>query len=186
MSILALDSSGAPREWISYEQAIAYHATDSVIWSLGNVVAKFRGGTRKDGTLSYIESSSIIAIRGISHVSRKQKLVSLSNRTLFGRDRHLCAYCGEHFANFYQLSRDHIVPRSRGGLDSWMNVVTACRSCNSRKSNKTLSEAGLELLYVPYVPNHYENMILQNRTILGCQMEYLLGGVPKHSRIRPQ
>jgi len=41
----------------------------------------------------------------------------------------------------------------------------------------------MELLYIPYVPNHFENLILQNRNILGCQMEYLLSGVPKHSRI---
>jgi len=41
----------------------------------------------------------------------------------------------------------------------------------------------MELLYAPYAPNHYENMILQHRTILADQMEYLLAGVPKHSRI---
>jgi 5-methylcytosine-specific restriction endonuclease McrA len=64
-----------------------------------------------------------------------------------------------------------------------MNCVTACKECNSHKSDKTLKEARMELLYVPYAPNHYENMILQNRTIRHDQMEYLLAGVPKHSRI---
>jgi 5-methylcytosine-specific restriction endonuclease McrA len=65
-----------------------------------------------------------------------------------------------------------------------MNVVTACKPCNGDKDSKTLKESGMELLYVPYVPNHFENMILQNRNILADQMEYLMSGIPKHSRIR--
>lgn len=183
MSVLALDISGTPRQWISYDDAISYHATKSVAWSLGDIVAKYRGGIQNDGTISYIETPSIIAIRGHGFNPHKHAHVALSNKTLFGRDRYVCAYCGEHFPNFHQLSRDHIVPRSRGGENSWMNVVTACKDCNSSKGSKTLKEAKMELLYVPYVPNHYENMILQNRTILADQMEYLIQGVPKHSRI---
>jgi 5-methylcytosine-specific restriction endonuclease McrA len=64
-----------------------------------------------------------------------------------------------------------------------MNVVTSCRDCNSEKGHKSLKEARMELLYLPYVPSHFENMILQNRNILADQMEYLIAGVPKHSRI---
>lgn len=183
MSILALDVSGIPRQWISHDDAISYWATDSVAWALGSVVARYRGGVQRDGTPSYIESPSIIAIKGHGFNPHKHATVALSNRTLFGRDRYICAYCGGHFPNYHELSRDHIVPRSRGGENTWMNVVAACRSCNSNKGSKTLKECGMELLYAPYVPSHHENMILQNRNILGCQMEYLLTGVPKHSRI---
>lgn len=183
MSILALDVNGTPRQWISPDDAITYLATDSVAWSLGPIVARYRGGIQRDGTVSYIESPSILAIKGHGFNPHKHSTVALSNKTLFGRDRYVCAYCGNHFSNFHDLSRDHIVPKSRGGENVWMNVVTACRSCNSRKGSKTLKEARMELLYAPYVPSHHENMILQNRNILGCQMEYLLTGVPKHSRI---
>lgn len=185
MSVLALDISGTPRQWISYNDAISYQATDSVAWSLGSIVAKYHGGYKTNGERSYLETPSIIAVKGRGFDLRKHATVALSNRTLFGRDRNICAYCGEHFVNFYRLSRDHILPRSRGGSNTWMNVVTSCRSCNAKKSNKTLKEAGMELLYVPYVPSHHENMILQNRHILADQMEYLLQGVPKHSRILP-
>jgi 5-methylcytosine-specific restriction endonuclease McrA len=107
----------------------------------------------------------------------------LTNNTLFARDRHVCAYCGNHFVSSKDLSRDHIVPRYRGGEDTWMNVVTACFNCNQKKGCKSLKESGMELRYVPYEPNHYEALILRNRNILGCQMEYLISGVPKHSRI---
>jgi 5-methylcytosine-specific restriction endonuclease McrA len=151
---------------------------------MGEVVAKYRGGTqRSSGELSYLETTSIIAVKGHGFNPYKHASVALSNKTLFGRDRYVCAYCGGHFPNYHNLSRDHIVPKSRGGENTWMNVVTACKECNSKKSDRTLKEARMELLYVPYVPNHYENMILQNRNILADQMDYLLAGVPKHSRI---
>ena len=183
MAVLALDISGIPRQWISHDDAIAYWATDSVAWSMGEVIAKYHGGVQNDGTHSYLETPSIIAIKGRAFNPYKHSTVALTNRTLFGRDRHVCAYCGGHFPNYNSLSRDHIMPRSRGGENTWMNVVTSCKECNAKKGAKTLKEAHLELLYVPYEPNHYENMILQQRTILADQMDYLLAGVPKHSRI---
>lgn len=183
MAILALDISGTPRQWISTDEAIKYWATNSVAWSLGDIVAKYRGGIQNDGTESYLESPSIIAIRGNGYDINKHATVALTNKTLFGRDRYICAYCGKHHPNFHHLSRDHIMPKSRGGENTWENCVTACKDCNSRKSNKTLKEAKMELLYVPYAPNHFENLILQQRNILADQMEYLMAGLPKHSRV---
>lgn len=183
MNVLALDIGGIPRQWLSLEQAILYQAKKQVAWSLGETVAKFRGGTQNDGTESYIETPSIIAIRGGDGFNpAKFGKVVLSNKTLFGRDRNICAYCGNHFTS-NTLSRDHITPVSRGGENKWMNVVTACKKCNSVKSDKTLKEAGLELIYMPYEPNHYEHIILQNRNILADQMDYLKTGIPKHSRV---
>jgi len=183
MSVLALDITGIPRQWISYDDAITYHAKKAVSWTLGDIVAKYRGGHQRSGELSYIETTSIIAIKGHGFDPYKHGRVSLSNRTLFGRDRNTCAYCGKHFNNHNQLSRDHILPKSRGGKNEWMNVVTACKKCNSDKGNLTLKEAKMELIYVPYIPNHFENMILQNRNILVDQMNYLISGIPKHSRL---
>lgn len=184
MAVLALDISGVPRQWITHNDAITYHAKDAVAWYLGDIVAKYHGGVQHDGKISYLETTSIIAIRGHGFDPHKHSKVALSNRTLFGRDRHVCAYCGRHFSNYHDLSRDHIIPKSRGGFNTWMNVVTACKECNSEKSNKTLQEAKLELLYLPYEPNHWENMILQNRVVLADQMEFLMAGVPKNSRLR--
>ena len=183
MTVLALDVSGVPRQWISHDDAITYQAKQAVAWSLGEIVAKYRGGTQKDGTPSYLETSSIIAIKGHGFNPYKHSTVALTNKTLFGRDRNICAYCGGHFTNFNHLSRDHIVPKFLGGENVWTNVVSACKNCNSKKGHKTLKEARMELLYVPYVPTHFENMILQNRNILSDQMDYLLSGVPKNSRI---
>jgi 5-methylcytosine-specific restriction endonuclease McrA len=106
----------------------------------------------------------------------------LSNDLLYARDRHVCAYCGGRFAA-RELSCDHVNPVSKSGRHVWMNVVTACRTCNGRKANRTPEQARMPLLYVPYTPSRHEHFILRNRDILVDQMEYLLAGVPRTSRL---
>jgi hypothetical protein len=106
----------------------------------------------------------------------------LTNSMLFARDRQLCGYCGKRYL-LRDLSRDHVVPVSRGGRDTWTNTVTACRSCNTRKGGRSPEQAHMPLLYVPYLPNRHEHFILRNRRILADQMEYLLAGVPRSSRL---
>lgn len=182
MPILTLDASGQPRKWVSYETAITYHAKNMVVWRLGDTIVHYHGGIQNNGIRSVIDSTSIIAVKGTGYNVHNYGNVVLTNKTLFGRDRHVCAYCGGHFTSS-RLSRDHIVPVSKGGRDVWMNVVTSCIKCNLKKGNKLLETTDLELLYVPYVPNHYERLILENRNILADQMEYLIAGVPKHSRL---
>ena len=71
------------------------------------------------------------------------------------------------------LTRDHVKPVSRGGGNHWLNVVTACKRCNTRKGSKTPEEASMPLLAIPYVPNVAEYLVLRNRRILGDQMEFL-------------
>lgn len=182
-AILALDISGVPRTWLTRDEAISYHAKDLVAWTLGEVVARYHGGYKNDGSRSYLETPSIIAIKGEGFDFKRRNRVILTNPTLFARDRHVCAYCGNHFVSRHDLSRDHIVPKFHGGKDEWTNVVTSCIDCNQKKGCKTLKESGLALRYVPYEPNHYEHLLLQNRNVLADQMEYLVAGVPKHSRI---
>src|SRR5256885_9460463 len=69
------------------------------------------------------------------------------------------------------LTREHIVPISAGGGHQWMNLVTACRSCNHRKGARTPEQARMPLLYTPYIPSLWEDFILRNRRILADQME---------------
>ena len=65
-----------------------------------------------------------------------------------------------------------------------MNWVTACLSCNQRKADRMPEEAKMPLLYVPYVPNRHEEFIVTAaRHVLADQMEFLLAGLPRHSRI---
>ena len=97
------------------------------------------------------------------------------------RDRHVCAYCGGHFGEG-ELTVEHILPVSRGGRHEWTNVVTACRSCNTRKGSRRPEEANMPLLYVPYAVCRSEGFILSNRRILADQMAFLQASLPRHSR----
>lgn len=183
--ILQLDIAGNPMRWITYEEGAIYVAKDLVAWSSGQVNTTIFGGYRAvDGGRSSLTYNSIMAVRGeMSQRAHARSLsVPLSNRTLFRRDRHICAYCGNDFATNH-LTRDHVIPTSKGGKNVWTNVVTACSSCNKRKDSQTPEEADMKLIYVPYAPNRNEYLILQNRNILSDQMEFLLKGVPAHSRL---
>jgi 5-methylcytosine-specific restriction endonuclease McrA len=181
--ILALDMAGMPNRWVLIEQAITYHARDMVAWSLGATVCTYRGGvSRLTGLRSLLSTKSIIAIKGHAEFVRGHADPHLTNAALYRRDRHMCAYCAGQFREG-DLSRDHVIPLHLGGRDRWMNVVTACRSCNTLKGGRTPEAAHMPLIYAPYVPNRHEHLILQNRRILQDQMQYLMARVPKHSRL---
>ena len=75
------------------------------------------------------------------------RTVAVNRRTVFARDSHRCQYCGAAAESI-----DHVVPRSRGGLHAWDNVVAACRRCNTRKEDRLPHEAGLVLRTAPAAP----------------------------------
>lgn len=77
--------------------------------------------------------------------------VRFSRKNIFMRDRNRCQYCGRSFG-YRELSIDHVVPVSRGGRDSWDNVVCCCLGCNKRKGNRTPEESGLKLIRPPRRP----------------------------------
>jgi len=143
---------------------------DQVIWSLGEVVHTIHGGYNKLGLRSCLELPSIIACDG--RVDGATFTPPLTNSLLFARDQQVCMYCGIDFP-IRDLSRDHVIPTSRGGHDRWTNCVTACRRCNNRKGDKTPEQANMELLAIPFAPNRYEFFYLSNRDVLVDQMDFL-------------
>ena len=183
MDVLQLDVSGRPQAWIAPREAAVLYASDAVAWTLGDTFQVLRGGVqRATGRLSRIELHPIIAVRGTIPSRAWRQAPTLANPKLFARDRQVCAYCGGHF-HFDELTREHIVPISRGGADTWMNCITACRACNGRKGNRLPDEARMALLYLPYVPNLHEDMILSGRRIVADQMDFLMASVPRNSRL---
>src|SRR5215469_11320291 len=76
-----------------------------------------------------------------------QARVALNRRAVFARDGHRCQYCGDSAENI-----DHVIPRSRGGLHSWDNVVASCRPCNARKRDRMLEDSGMRLRRRPAPP----------------------------------
>jgi len=171
-AILKLDAGGLPVAWIHWQTAATLYARRRVCWEAGAERFAVAGGINaRTGERSIFELGSIIAVADRSRRYAQGEPL-LTNRTLFHRDHYLCLYCGDEFPHSL-LTRDHIVPVSRGGENSWDNCVSACRDCNQAKDARTPEEAGMKLLAVPYTPNLAEYLILQNRRILADQMEFL-------------
>ena len=84
--------------------------------------------------------------------------VSFTKRNVHLRDNYICQYCSKQCAKG-NVGIDHILPESRGGLNIWSNVVTACHSCNMIKDNKTPEEAGLKLIRVPTKPKRFREIL---------------------------
>ncbi len=99
--------------------------------------------------------SGALRVPRIVHLRRYarscQPTVRLTRRNVMLRDGYQCQYCGRH-ASVRELDIDHVLPRSRGGEDSWSNLVTACLGCNRRKGHRTPPEAGMPLLRRPAAP----------------------------------
>jgi 5-methylcytosine-specific restriction endonuclease McrA len=88
-------------------------------------------------------------IRLVRFVQLPYKKVSLTRQNVFKRDGFRCAYCGTRD----QLTLDHVIPRSRGGQDSWQNLITACQRCNTQKGDRTPEEAEMQLSHNPFRPS---------------------------------
>ena len=181
--VLKLSAQGLPQAWISLELAVLHYAADEVRWEMGARIATFHGGHNAiTGLQSVININSIVGTKGVPSINPFNLVPGLTNSKLFARDRNVCAYCGRPLEEG-DLTREHIIPLAQHGVDCWMNVVTACRACNHRKSNRTPEQAHMPLLFTPYVPSLWEDFILRNRRILADQMEFLIAHVPKTSRL---
>ncbi len=182
--VLRTDVAGMPLEWIDYREAARLYHTQQVAYACGTPLFCVRGGVNAhSGRRSRIEVNSIIATQGgVLSLDRNAASYSppLNNRTLFRRDAHICLYCGNRFRTS-ELTRDHVTPISQGGLDRWMNVVTACRRCNNHKGGRTPEQAGMQLLAVPFKPSYAEYIFLKGRRVLADQMAYLLAHFPRSS-----
>lgn len=99
-------------------------------------------------TLS-VRVPEVILLTGFNGFFRQE--IRFSRRNIFERDQHKCQYCGKKLPK-PELSIDHVVPRSKGGADSWENLVLACLKCNVRKANRTPKEASMPLIRMPKKP----------------------------------
>ena len=185
--VLRTDAAGMPLDWVSYKEAVRCYHAGLVLYSVGNLIYRVRGGINSfSGQRSFIDVHSIIATPSEAQ-SKFHHLPSytppLTNKTLFSRDAMTCMYCGNRFGRS-DLSRDHVTPVSQEGIDAWSNVVTACKRCNNFKAGRTPEQAGMQLVAVPFKPTHAEYVYLRGRRVLADQMEFLIAHFPRKSRLR--
>jgi 5-methylcytosine-specific restriction endonuclease McrA len=141
--VLVLNQGYEPISICSAKKAILL-----LLLTKAEIVAK-KDGITIHSVRANIPLPSIIRLSRYIRIPHKK--IELSRKNILRRDGYRCQYCGTTSG---ELTVDHIIPKSRGGADTWENLVTACISCNNRKGNRTPEEAGMKLIAKPRKPNH--------------------------------
>jgi 5-methylcytosine-specific restriction endonuclease McrA len=121
-----------------------------------------------------IPRPAVIRLNRYIHVPRRFRR-QVTNTFLFARDRYRCQFCGRAQIELRPrecLTRDHLVPFSRGGTDAWSNVVTACSTCNARKGHHLPEEVGMHPLQQPVEP-HFVHLAWAVRRLTPIQARYI-------------
>lgn len=141
-NVLVLNQSFEPMSVTSVRKAI-------ILLYLGKaeIVEKNHGMIRSINMAFPIPS--VVRIKRYIHIPRKR--IILTRKNILRRDNHRCQYCGRRNVS---LTIDHVIPKVKGGPDTWENLVAACVQCNNKKGNRTPEEAGMSLLHKPKRPNH--------------------------------
>ena len=117
---------------------------------------------------------AVIRLTKFIHVPRRFRR-QVTNTFLFARDHYRCQYCGRSAVELRPreaLTRDHVIPLSRGGRNDWGNVVTACSPCNTRKGNRLPQEIGMHPLTHPVEP-HFVHLSWAIRRLTQTQAKYI-------------
>ena len=134
------------------------------------IAQKNRFGNKNNVSANVVEG--IVVLPGSTQTGTNASEAPLNNSELFIRDNFTCLYCGVRRTPRY-LVRDYIEPLSLAGKNRWTNVVTACHSCNRKKSGQNLRVSGMTLLAVPYAPSQAETRIMAGRKIIADQMNFV-------------
>ena len=137
--VLLLNQTYEPLGTVSVARAVIMTFKDTV------TVEEFDGERVLHSARAEFRVPSVIRRRTYINVRRRQEASGMKRMRIYMRDKFRCQYCGEKKAAS-ELTLDHILPRSRGGDNSPVNIVTACVSCNTRKGSRTPAEARMPLL----------------------------------------
>ncbi|HET7632656.1 MAG TPA: HNH endonuclease [Gemmatimonadaceae bacterium] len=116
----------------------------------------------------------VIRLTKFIHVPRRFRR-QVTNTFLFARDHYRCQYCDRHVTELKpreSLTRDHLIPISRGGTNDWTNVVAACSACNTRKGNRMPDEIGMHPHTIPVEP-HFVHLSWAVRRLTPIQARYI-------------
>lgn len=107
------------------------------------------GYISRGDSVAPVPAPEVIILSKYNEVYRRS--VRFTKKAMYRRDSYICQYCLKPFTE-EELSVDHVIPRANGGKTSWTNCVTACKTCNNKKADRSLKEAGLILHRKPQSP----------------------------------
>lgn len=165
---LALNASYEPLTMVPMKRALRL-----VIDGKAEIVEADAGRLVRSERLA-IPRPMVIRLTRFIHVPRRFRR-QVTNTFLFARDGYRCQFCGRSSAELRpreSLTRDHLVPLSRGGTNDWTNVVTACSPCNTRKGNRLPEEIGMHPLTHPVEP-HFVHLSWAVRRLTPIQAKYI-------------
>ncbi len=168
MGCLALNASFEPLTLVPLHRAVRL-----VLEGKAEVVEEDRGRSFRSERTT-VPCPVVIRLVRFVHVPRRFRR-QVTNTFLFARDSYCCQYCGRHRRDLRArefLTRDHVIPVSRGGENDWGNVVTACSPCNNRKGGRTPEEAKMPISMVPAEPNHV-HLVWAVRRVTPAQARYI-------------
>lgn len=168
MSCLALNASFEPLTIVTTRRAVRLVLDGKAELLESDSERVFRSEDR------VVPCPAVIRLVRYVHVPYRFRR-QVTNTFLFARDDYTCQYCGRRKSELRGrqfLTRDHIRPLSRGGLNTWENVVTSCSTCNNRKGGRLPNEAGLALLNEPTEPN-YVHLVWVVRRVTDAQAKYI-------------
>ena len=168
MQCLALNASYEPLTIVSARRAVRLVLDRKAEVLEADSERAFRSERRR------IPVPQVIRLVRYVHVPRRFRR-QVTNTFLFARDGYECQYCGRHRRDLKGrqfLTRDHVLPLSRGGGNTWDNVVAACSPCNHRKGSRTPEEAGMVIRHTPTEPD-YVHLVWAVRRVTPVQSKYI-------------
>lgn len=145
MRVLLLNASYEPLNVISWKRAICLWYDDKV-----EIVRSYPDKTICSPSIE-VGYPAVVKLSKYRHMKFIRRRIRFSSLNIFARDNFTCMYCGEQ-PKVRNLTKDHVVPRSRGGATTWTNITTACNPCNLYKADRTPEEAGMKLKELPCRP----------------------------------
>ncbi len=152
MRTLLLNSSYEPMRVVNWQKAL-------ILWFQGKVEVLEYHPVFARSVRSSFQLPSVLRLKTYVR-PRSVTSVRFCRENVYLRDDFTCQYCGDEFPA-RQLTLDHVLPASKNGQKTWSNVVTACRSCNQKKANRTPEQANMPLLSVPNTPHWMSGVQLE-------------------------
>ena len=159
---LVLNASYEPLSTVSLQRAVVLVLQDKAVVEHAHPLRRVRAASVD------LPLPRVVRLRRYVRVPFRQR-APWSRRGVLVRDGFRCAYCGRRATTV-----DHVLPRSRGGADTWLNTVAACAADNHRKADRTPEQAGMALLVTPFEPTPEASLMLA----LGAGQEDLPDWLP--------